>query len=245
MSKHNWEYVWEAPFELAHLDKPEELAETVWGIASGFPVHYNEAIYHLGESDLIQMPGEFSKEQIVEVLRKERRHILEMFDALGWFDYFHFDYAARVPNLGVELIIAFYYIPPEEVNEASTAEWYASFRIWGKDWLIPANRKRLVTHLKYLSSIADKFSSEREYTILNRNMELIAYCSREDMQEITPLEIEMALQKDHKTWENEGRDDMAQINWLINWIRRWRQEVSQFGKSACLRTYSKPQQHRI
>jgi len=234
MSKHNWEYVWEAPFELSDLDKPEELAETVWRIANGFPVHYNESIYHLGESDLIQMPGEFSKEQIVEVIRKERRHILEMFDTLGWFDYFHFDYAARVPHLGIELIIAFYYIPPEEVNETSMAEWYASFRIWGKNWLIPANRRRLVTHLRYLSSISDEFSSEREYTILDRNLELIAYCSREDMREVPPLEIEMALQKDHETWQNEGRDDMAQINWLFNWIRSWRQEVNQLEKK---RTY--------
>lgn len=222
MSKHNWEYVWEAPFELSDLDKPEELAETVWRIASGFPVQYNEAIYNLGESDLMPMPGEFSREQIVEVLRKERRHILEMFDALGWFDYFHFDYAARNPYLGIELIIAFYYIPPEEVNEVSVAEWYTSFRIWGKDWLIPANRKRLVTHLRYLSSIADEFSSEREYTILDRNLELIARCSREDMREITPPEIEMALQKDHETWQNEGWEDMARINELINWIRNWR-----------------------
>lgn len=232
MSKHNWEYVWETPFELSDLDKPEELAETVWRIASGFPVHYNEAIYHLGESDLILMPDEFSKEQIVDVIRKERRHILEMFDALGWFDYFHFDYATRLPHLGIELIIAFYYIPPEEVNEASTAEWYASFRIWGKDWLIPANRKRLVTHLKYLSSIADEFSSEQEYTILDRNLGLIAYCSREDMREVTPLEIEMAFQKDYETWENEGRDDMAQINWLVNWIQHWRQETNRLEKSA-------------
>ena len=42
MSKHNWEYVWETPFELSDLDKPEELAETVWRIASGFPVHYGD-----------------------------------------------------------------------------------------------------------------------------------------------------------------------------------------------------------
>jgi len=232
MSKHNWEYVWEAPFELSDLDRPEELAETVWRIASGFPVQYNEAICHLGESDLIRMPGEFSREQIVEVLRKERRHILEMFDALGWFDYFHFDYAARNPYLGIELIIAFYYIPPEEVNEASVAEWYASFRIWGKDWLIPANRKRLVTHLRYLSSIADEFSSEREYTILDRNLELIAHCSREDMREITPPEIEMALQKDSETWQNEGREDMARINELINWIRNWRRRQTDLKSRA-------------
>ena len=232
MSKHNWEYVWEAPFELADLDTPEKLADTIWPIASGLPVHYNEAIYHLGEGDLIQMPGEFSKEQIVEVLKKERNHILEMFETLGWFDYFHFDYAARVPHLGIELIIAFYYIPPE-TDEARTAEWYASFRIWGKDWLIPANQKRLVAHLRYLSSIADEFSSEREYTILDRNLGIIAHCSREDMRKITPLEIEKALEKDHETWGNEGRDDMAQINWLTHWIRSWRQEVKQLEKSAC------------
>jgi len=224
MAKRNWEYVWEAPFELSDLDKPEELAETVWNIAIGFPVYYNEITYRFNEGDMINMPGEFSKEQIVEVIRKERLHILEMFDALDWFDYFHFDYAARNSYLGVELIIAFYYIPPDEVDEASVAEWYASFRIWGRDWLIPDNRKRLLSHLRYLSSIADEFSSEREYTILDRNLELIAHCSREDMREITPPEIEKVLQKDCETWQNEGREDMAQINHLINWIRRWRQE---------------------
>jgi len=230
MSKHNWEYVWEAPFELSDLDKPEKLSEIIWGIANGFPVYYNETTYRFGEGDIIDMPGEFSKEQIVEVLKKERRHILEMFYALGWFDYFHFNYAVRVPHLGVELVIGFYYIPPEEVDEPSVAEWYASFRIWGKDWLIPVNRKRLVTHLRYLSSIADEFSSEREYTILDRNLGIIAHCTREDMREIMPLEIEMALQKNHENWENEGRDDMAQINWLDNWIRNWRQEAKQSRK---------------
>jgi len=34
----------------------------------------------------------------------------------------------------------------------------------------------------------------------------------------------ITIQKDRETWQNEGREDMAQINHLINWIRRWRQE---------------------